>query len=384
MEKFKHAPAPFPRRSHILALLNPVRRSPRSTSKPFATSCCARGPIPWRERLLAKLSVDPEDKPSWRTWRRTSSRSGPAVGTSGKLKVGVDIPTPAEVRALIEATARRSQSPCARLPRRASLGCAPVSCADCAWAHLELGNNPKVTIEERADENNVLGVAEVRSVEAHASGLNETTVKRSQSVEDPAAAVVISKDGDGNQISRPRKLVFGTATDRPDGLANIRRRLLGARLDQGRRGGAAARCRRASRSKDRKGKPVMQPKYTGLHCLRHFAISSWLRRRAAATSRPVQTRAGHATLALTLDTYGHLLDAQGRRPDRRGREARCSAATARMQRKRNALGAKSGLTLGMLRVCGRQIRRDFSSFPSYVSRVRFPSPAPTRLSLSGS
>jgi integrase len=58
---------------------------------------------------------------------------------------------------------------------------------------------------------------------------------------------------------------------------------------------------------DDDGKPVMRPKYTGLRCLRHFAISSWLKT-CNGDFKAVQTRAGHATLALTLDTYGHLLD----------------------------------------------------------------------------
>jgi integrase len=52
------------------------------------------------------------------------------------------------------------------------------------------------------------------------------------------------------------------------------------------------------------------PKYTGLHCLRHF-YASWLinRRQNGGLELPlkeVQTRLGHATLAMTADTYGHL------------------------------------------------------------------------------
>jgi integrase len=56
---------------------------------------------------------------------------------------------------------------------------------------------------------------------------------------------------------------------------------------------------------------VMRPKYTGLHALRHFAISSWLRT-CNGDFKAVQTRAGHATLVLTLDTYGHLLSTNDR------------------------------------------------------------------------
>ena len=56
---------------------------------------------------------------------------------------------------------------------------------------------------------------------------------------------------------------------------------------------------------DKKGEPVMKPKYAGLHCLRHYAISSWLRTCNGDFKR-VQGWAGHGTLAMTWDTYGHL------------------------------------------------------------------------------
>lgn len=49
----------------------------------------------------------------------------------------------------------------------------------------------------------------------------------------------------------------------------------------------------------------MRPKYPGLHCLRHYAIIFWLA--AGLDHKLCQRWAGHATLVLTLDTYGHLL-----------------------------------------------------------------------------
>jgi hypothetical protein len=56
--------------------------------------------------------------------------------------------------------------------------------------------------------------------------------------------------------------------------------------------------------------PVMEAKYSGLHCLRHF-YASWCAARVqdgglGLPLKTVQTRLGHATLAMTSDTYGHL------------------------------------------------------------------------------
>ena len=53
-----------------------------------------------------------------------------------------------------------------------------------------------------------------------------------------------------------------------------------------------------------------KPKYPGLHSLRHF-YASWLinRKQDGGLELPlkeVQARLGHATLAMTADTYGHL------------------------------------------------------------------------------
>jgi integrase len=61
---------------------------------------------------------------------------------------------------------------------------------------------------------------------------------------------------------------------------------------------------------DRRGEPVRVPKYTGLHCLRHF-YASWLINRKAdrgleLPAKVVQERLGHASIGMTLDTYGHL------------------------------------------------------------------------------
>jgi integrase len=46
------------------------------------------------------------------------------------------------------------------------------------------------------------------------------------------------------------------------------------------------------------------PAYFNWHALRHFAISCWIE--AGLAPKTVQTFAGHSTLAVTMDRYGHL------------------------------------------------------------------------------
>jgi integrase len=62
--------------------------------------------------------------------------------------------------------------------------------------------------------------------------------------------------------------------------------------------------------KDEKGKPIVAPKYTGLHALRHF-FASWCinpidRGGQGLPPKVVQTQLGHSSIMMTMDTYGHL------------------------------------------------------------------------------
>jgi integrase len=268
----------------------------RSCSKPMAKKIMTSFKAILKQAKLAHLAanIDPIEK------------KGQAKRHKKPLKVGVDIPTAPEVKALIEATAGD--------PKARALAClagfAGLRASEMrglAWPNVKLDQH-KVTVEERADENCDIGSP--KSGAAHREiGLNATTVEalRAWKLAQPP---IVTKDDDGKEIRRPRTLVFGTASDRPDRLPNIHRRLIGPAMVKA---GVALQVLDGSGKPvvDKDGKPVMRPKYKKpLHCLRHFAISSWLRT-CGGDFKAVQVRAGHATLALTLDTYGHLLDNAG-------------------------------------------------------------------------
>ena len=62
---------------------------------------------------------------------------------------------------------------------------------------------------------------------------------------------------------------------------------------------------------DDQGKPLMRPRYTGMHVFRHF-FASWCIGRKIDGGRElpaklVQTWLGHSSIKMTLDVYGHLL-----------------------------------------------------------------------------
>jgi integrase len=61
---------------------------------------------------------------------------------------------------------------------------------------------------------------------------------------------------------------------------------------------------------DEDGNPVWKPRYSGLHALRHFYASWCINTETAGglglPPKAVQTRLGHSSITMTMDTYGHL------------------------------------------------------------------------------
>jgi integrase len=63
-------------------------------------------------------------------------------------------------------------------------------------------------------------------------------------------------------------------------------------------------------TRDKKGKPIVTAKYPGMHALRHFYASWCINRKVDGglelPPKIVQERLGHATITMTMDTYGHM------------------------------------------------------------------------------
>jgi integrase len=180
-----------------------------------------------------------------------------------KLEVGRDVPTPAEVKALIEAGEPKAR---AMVCLAALAGLRASEFRGLRWSDLTLGAKPAVTITQRADRWSRIGSPKSESSQRTVP-LGETAARALKEW----------------RLAQPpgRALVFGTAADKPDVLGNLQRRLLSP-LE------ARAGIRRY-----------------GWHALRHYAISAWLA--AGIDPKTAQHWAGHATLALTLDTYGHMI-----------------------------------------------------------------------------
>jgi integrase len=179
-----------------------------------------------------------------------------------RLEVGVDVPTPIEVRTLLDAAGQRAR---AFLALAALAGLRASEIRGLPWSAVDLGLRPAVTIRQRADRWGTIGQPKSREGQRTVPlGERATLALREWRLAQPPG----------------RTLVFGNASDRATRLESLQPSVVD---------------------------PVM--KRAGLsyslHKLRHYAISAWLA--AGIDPKTVQNWAGHATLALTLDTYGHMI-----------------------------------------------------------------------------
>jgi integrase len=193
----------------------------------------------------------------------------------GKLKAGVDIPTPDEIRRMI-----------AHLPDKwrpllltaIFTGLRASELRGLRWEDVDLKHN-KLHVRQRADRYQQIGKPKSESCE--------------RTVPLPPMVTNTLREWKIKCPRSPHGIVFPTRTGAIEYHTNIVHRGLGP-------------AQIAAKIVTHDGKA----KYPGLHSLRHF-YASWCinREKDGGLELPlkmVQERLGHSTLALTADTYGHL------------------------------------------------------------------------------
>jgi integrase len=192
-----------------------------------------------------------------------------------QIKVGVDIPEPAEIRAIVEHLKDKWRP---LLLTAIFTGLRASELRGLKWADVNL-KKAELHVSQRADRFNTIGPPKSKS--------GERTV--------PLPPMVVNTLREW-KLACPKgemDLVFPTGNGGVDNLSNILTRgFIPAQIAAG--------------VVDKHGKA----KYTGLHSLRHFYASWCINRKADGglelPLKIVQHRLGHKSIHMTADVYGHL------------------------------------------------------------------------------
>lgn len=224
---------------------------------------------------------------------RRRGKEARADKRQGKLKIGVDIPSTDEVRAIVTALASNDHwRPL--LLTAIFTGLRASELRGLRWADVDLKRG-ELHVRQRADHYCTIGRLKSEAGE--------------RSVPLPPMVLGMLRE---HRLTCPKgdlDLVFPNGRGHVENYSNIVKRGLHPALIAA---GVAVPVlgQDGKPMKDKDGKPVVAAKYTGLHALRHFYASWCINRRVDGglelPLKLVQVRMGHASIQMTADTYGHL------------------------------------------------------------------------------
>jgi integrase len=199
------------------------------------------------------------------------------------------IPPKVHLRALLEAADRlEGEDPRLPLLLRVAMfaGLRSSELRGFTWPDADL-TDQTLTVSQRADRWNDIG--------APKSDAGRRTVPIG-----PALATALKRWKLRCPVS-PTRLMFPNERSKPMSQHRIIERFLAVQIEAG--------LAIDSGKVDAKSETIWKARY-GLHCLRHAAASAWIKQ--GIDLKRLQVWIGHATIQLTIDTYGHLItDAQG-------------------------------------------------------------------------
>ena len=211
--------------------------------------------------------------------------------TKSKLRVGVDIPAPNEIKRIVHAATGKNRP---LLLTAIFTGLRSSELRGLRWIDVDL-NRAELHVRQRADRFNKIGKPKSES--------GNRTI--------PLGPLVLNtlKEWKLACPKGERGMVFPNGAGNLENHGNIIKRIL-CPVQIAADVTVPVKDDSGKQKRDKNGKPVVQAKYTGTHALRHF-YASWCinRKKDGGLELPmktVQQRLGHSSIIMTSDVYGHL------------------------------------------------------------------------------
>jgi integrase len=239
--------------------------------------------------------------------RKRKAGNGTDKRHKRKLKVGVDIPSPEEIKALIRALHRFPKWRPVMLTAIFT-GLRASELRGLRWCDVDLERR-EFHVRQRADRFGEIGSPKSEAGERTVP-LPPPVVTTLREWKLAYPRPVIGRDEKGKPVreaAKPEHLVFPNGQGHDEPLTNILRRGLWPACVTA--GLTVPATKNGEPVLDKDGKAVVEAKYS-MHALRHFYASWCINRTAdgglALPPKVVQERLGHSTIALTMDVYSHL------------------------------------------------------------------------------
>jgi integrase len=208
--------------------------------------------------------------------RRKRRKRSDSDGRGSTLKAGVDIPTPDEVKQILQAVTGKER---VLLLAGIFTGLRASELRGLCWKHGVDLKRGELHVIQRADRFNQIGKPKTRAA------------KRTIPLPQPVVSAL--REWKLACPKGPLDLVFPNETGSIEYLVNVVQRIFWpAQITAGVVTNTGS------------------PKYSGLHSLRHFYASWCINRKADGglelPPKVVQHRLGHSSITVTMDTYGHL------------------------------------------------------------------------------
>jgi integrase len=241
-------------------------------------------------RSLGSLLADAQERgnivrnPVHEMRSRRHQRKNGRERRGNNLEIGVDIPTPEEIKLILQAVTGKDR---VFLLTAVFSGLRASEMRGLPWKDINLRKG-ELKVTQRADRHRKIGPPKTEAAQ--------------RTIPLPPPVISALREWRLACPKGPLDLVFPNGKGNVEFHINIIQRVFWpAQLTAG----------VVVKTTDTKqGSPSLAPKYAGLHSLRHFYASWCINRKTDGglelPPKVVQYRCGHSSITVTMDTYGHL------------------------------------------------------------------------------